>query len=438
MNACRLFPVVSLFLLLTAAFTTVSCESTSKAQGGMAFPPPPVSVMEVQAQDVPIYAEYAAQTFARDMVEVRGRVDGYIDKRFFKTGTDVRAGQELYTLDLRPYQADVDKAKADVAQAGANVEFAMKQVALIQAQANLAQANANLIKAQQDVDRLAPLVTQEAAAKQDLDNAQAALDANKANVAALKANVDQTRLQARTNIDAATAQLASSKALLRTAELNLGYATITAPISGRIGDSLIEVGGLVSKTAAQPLTTIVPLDPIWVRFQVSEAVYLGYQKNAETRASTKQPIRLVLADNSVYPYSGLIQNASNQVDLKTGTLEIQGTFPNPKHDLLPGEFGRVRVLMHEAKNVIVVPQRAVQELQSMVSVFTVGPDNKAEMRAIVTGDRVGDGWIVTDGLKPGDKVIVEGVQKVRPGAPVQPEPYKPPKADKTAGQPSEG
>ncbi len=424
MYASRIVKTAESVVLLAAALSLAACQSSSKAQNRMAFPPPPVSVIEVQAQDVPIYGEYAAQTFARDMVEVRGRVDGFIEKRLFQVGSDVRAGQTLYVLDRRPYAADVDKAKGDVAQSEANLEFAKKQVALIQAQANLAQAKANLVKAQQDVDRLQPLVSQEAAAKQDLDNALAARDANKANVAALTANVEQTRLQARTNIDAAAAQLASSKALLRTAELNLGYATITAPISGRIGDSLIEVGGLVSKAAAQPLTTIVPLDPIWVRFKVSEAEYLGYEKSRDVQKSVNLPIRLVLADDSVFPHQGQIRNALNQVDPKTGTLEIQGTFPNPEHRLLPGQFGRVRLLTREANNVIVVPQRAVQQLQSMQSVFTVGPDNKAQLRTIVTGDRVGDGWIVTQGLKPGDRVIVEGVQKVRPGAPVQPTPYK--------------
>ena len=424
MSVSRFAQAGALVIPVAAIFSLAGCQVSSKAQSQMAFPPPPVSVVEVQAQDVPIYREYAAQTFARDMVEVRGRVDGYIEKRLFQVGADVRAGQVLYELDTRPYAAEVDKAKGDVAQSEANLEFAKKQVALIQAEANLAQAKANLVKAQQDVDRLQPLVSQEAAAKQDLDNALAALEANKANVAALKANVDQTRLQTRTNIDSAAAQLAANKAALRTAELNLGYATIAAPISGRIGDSLIEVGGLVSKTAPQPLTTIVPLDPIWVRFKVSEAEYLAYQKSKERQRSVSEPIRLVLADDSVFPHEGQIRNTVNQVDLKTGTLEVQGTFPNPEHTVLPGQFGRVRLLTNEAKDVIVVPQRAVQELQSMQSVFTVGPDNKAQARTIVTGDRVGDGWIVTQGLKPGDKVIVEGVQKVRPGAPVQPTPYK--------------
>ncbi|MBV9036012.1 MAG: biotin/lipoyl-binding protein, partial [Acidobacteriaceae bacterium] len=266
-------------VLLLATITLSGCQSSSKAQNQMTFPPALVSIVEVQAQDVPLYGEYAAQTFARDMVEVRGRVDGYIEKRLFQVGSDVRAGQTLYVLDRRPYAADVQKAKGDVAQSEANLEFAKKQVALIQAQANLAQAKANLIKAEQDVNRLQPLVKDEAAAKQDLDNAVAALEANKANVAALTASVEQTRLQTRTSIDSAAAQVESNKALLRTAELNLGYATIEAPIAGRIGDSLIEVGGLVSKSSSSPLTTIVPLDPIWVRFKVSEAEYLEYQNS---------------------------------------------------------------------------------------------------------------------------------------------------------------
>jgi membrane fusion protein, multidrug efflux system len=412
--------------LLLATIALSGCQSSSKAQNQMAFPPALVSVIEVQAQDVPLYGEYAAQTFARDMVEVRGRVDGYIEKRLFQVGSDVHAGQTLYILDLRPYEADVQKAKGDVAQSEANLEFAKKQVALIQAQANLAQANANLVKAQQDVERLQPLVKDEAAAKQDLDNAVAALEVNKANVAALTASVEQARLQTRTSIDSAAAQLESNKALLRTAELNLGYATIQAPISGRIGDSLIEVGGLVSKTSSLPLTTIVPLDPIWVRFKVSEAEYLEYQKSKNRQENVNMPIQIILANGSVFSHKGQVQNTVNQVDVKTGTLEVQATFPNPEHTILPGQFGRVRLRTQEVKNVILVPQRAVQELQSMQSVFTVGPDNKAQARNIVTGDRVGDSWIVTQGLKPGDKVIVEGVQKVRPGAPVQPSPYKAP------------
>jgi membrane fusion protein (multidrug efflux system) len=409
---------------LIATFLSDGCGSTSATTKPAAMPATAVQVIEVAPEDVPLYTEYAAQTFARDMVEVRGRVDGYIEKRLFNVGSDVTAGQVLYELDKRPYQADVAKAKGDLAQSAANLEFAQKQVALAQAEADLAQAQANLLKAKQDVDRLVPLVKQDAASQQDLDNATAALQANQANVNLKAAAVQQARLSTRAQIDSTAAQVEANQALLRTAELNLEYAAIQAPISGRIGDSLIQVGGLVSRTSATPLTTIVPLDPIWVRFKVSEAEYLGAVNKKQP--VSEQPLHLLLADNSTHPFVGHVQNTVNQVDSKTGTLELQATFPNPKHNLLPGQFGRIRVTTSEPKNAILVPQRAMQELQGLQSVFTVGPDNKVLARSIVTGDRVGDRVMVLEGLKPGDRVIVEGVQKVRPGTVVNAQPYRVP------------
>ncbi|MGI8989573.1 MAG: efflux RND transporter periplasmic adaptor subunit [Bryobacteraceae bacterium] len=410
---------------VAAVLFSASCASkASESKGPPAFPPTPVTVVEVKAEDVPIFAEYAAQTFARDMVDIRGRVDGYIEKRLFTVGSDVRAGQPLYILDRRPYLADVAKAKGDLQQSLANLEFAKKQVAIAQAEADLAQAEANTLKSQNDVNRLTPLVKQEAAATQDLDNAVASFKANQANVNARKANLDQTRLQARTQIDSTASQVEAQRALLRAAELNLAYATITSPISGRIGDSLIPVGGLVSKNATQPLTTVVPLDPIWIRFKVSESEYLNTVKRAGTEV-TKLPLELLLADGSTYPAHGRIQNTVNQVDAKTGTLELQATFPNPRHTLLPGQFGRIRLRVDERRNAILVPQRAIQELQGLQSVYTVSPDNKAVPRGVVMGDRTGQDQIVNQGLRPGDRVIVEGAMKVGPGAPVAVQPYKP-------------
>jgi membrane fusion protein, multidrug efflux system len=410
--------------VLIAGLWNVSCGTGAKSQGPPQMPPAMVSVVAVQPEDVAIYSEYTAQTFARDMVEVRGRVDGYIEKRLFNVGADVKSGDVLYTLDLRPYQADVAKAKGDLEQSRANLDFAKKQVALIQAQADLAQAQANLSKAKQDVARLEPLVKQEAAPTQDLDNARAALDANQANVDSRKANLEQTRLSTRNQIDATAAQVEANEALLRTAELNLEYATIHAPIGGRIGDTLIPVGGLVSKTSATPLTTIVPLDPIWVRYKVSEGEYLELVNKQGKEAATRTPLELVLADNTVLPYPGKFQNAVNTVDSKTGTLELQATFPNPKHTLLPGQFGRVRFRSDDRKNALLVPQRAVIELQGQQSVLTVGPDNKVVPVTVIAGSRLGDRWVINQGLKPGDRVIVEGVMKVRPGAVVNPQPYR--------------
>jgi membrane fusion protein, multidrug efflux system len=206
--------------------------------------------------------------------------------------------------------------------------------------------------------------------------------------------------------------------------LNLGYATINAPIGGRVGDSLIQVGGLVTKTSATPLTTIVPLDPIWVRFKVSEADYLNYVSRTNSNQPSHQPLELMLANNVLHPHVGHIENTVNQVDPKTGTLELQATFPNPKHSLLPGQFGRIRLKTTERKGAILVPQKAVTELQGQEAVLTVDSENKVVVHTIITGERTGNRWVILQGLKPGDRVIVEGLQKVRPGSPARAVPYK--------------
>jgi membrane fusion protein (multidrug efflux system) len=414
------------FVILPLGLAILSAAGCSKGNAERSGPPPPtVSVIEVQPRTVPIYGEYAAQTFARDAAEIRGQVDGYIRKRLFKTGADVKAGDVLYILDLRPYEAEVAKANGDVAQSEANVEFARTQVALLQAQADLAQAEANELKAKQDVDRLTPLVKQDAASQQDLDDATVALKANQAAVAARKANVEQTGLSTRIQVATSSAQLQANQALLRTAQINLEYATVVAPISGRVGDSAIQPGGLVTKNATYPLTTIVPLDPIWVRFKVSESDYLTFLKDAGSTDLRHSPLELLLADNSVFPSPGHVENSTNQVDIKTGTLELQATFRNPQHVLLPGQFGRVRVRIRDRENALLIPQRAIAELQGIQSVMTVGADNKAQARSVVIGEHAGGDLVVEQGLKAGDRVIVEGLMTVRPGSPVTPQPYHP-------------
>lgn len=398
--------------------------SASEAQRRSAAPPAPtVLVTEVQPANVPIFRDIAAQTYARDMVEVRGRVTGYIDKWLFEPGSQVKAGQVLYQLDLRPYEAALSQARGNLSQSEADLDFAKNQVALAQAKANLASAEANLTKARQDYDRLKPLAEADAASKSDLDAATAALNAQEANVAALKANVEQTTLSTRTQIASMAGKVDSLKAAVRNAELNVEYATIRAPISGRVGDSLVPVGGLVNPSSQQPLTTIVPLDPIWVRFKVDESEYLSWAKRGRKMFDGNQPITLMLADGSEFPWKGKVENSLNQVDPNTGTLELQARFPNPNHTVLPGQFGRVRLQIDDRKGALVVPQRAVQQLQNMQTVYTVGPDGKAQIRPVVAGDRVGDGWVIEQGLKPGDRVVVEGQLKIRPGMPVNARPY---------------
>ena len=409
-------------LATLASLALAGCNSSAQSRTPSGQPPAPlVMVSEVGAADVPIFSEYPAQTYARNSVEVRGRVDGYIDKWEFKPGQQVHAGDVLYVLDQRPYEAAVAQAKGNLAQSEADLDFARKQVALLQAEANLAAAQANLVKDQQDYDRLTPLVKEEAAAKQELDAAVAALRAGEATVRASQANVEQTRLSTQTQIASTEGKVEAQRAALRTANLNLEYSTIRAPITGLIGDTLVPVGGLVTANAQQPLTTIVPLDPIWVRFKVTESQYLAFKKRGSLSQS---PLTLVLADNSEFPQKGYITNTLNQVDPKTGTLEMQANFPNPQGTLLPGQFGKVGMQTEFRKNVVLVPQRAVQQLQNMLSVYTVNSNNQVELRMITTAERSGDNWIVTQGLKAGDRVIVEGLLRVRPGMAVNPKPYR--------------
>jgi len=420
----------SLFAFILLPWMLISgCGSEAQSQNG-APPPPSVLVTTAHAGDVPIFSEYPAQTYARNTVDVRARVDGYIEKWLFRPGQEVQAGETLYVLDRRPYEAALDQSKGNLAQSEADLEYAQKQVALLQAQANLAVMQANLVKAQQDVERLEPLVKADAASKQDLDAAVAALGAGQANVNANQANVDQARLSTRTQIASTQGKVEALRGAVRTAQLNLEYATIQAPISGLVGDTQVPVGGLVNATSPQPLTTIVPLDPIWVRFKVTETEYLEFKKRGNL---TRSELTLVLADGSEFPHKGRVENTVNQVDPKTGTLELQARFPNPQHVLLPGQFGQVRFETDLRKNVVLVPQRAIQQLQSTQTILTVGSDNKVQLKTITTSARVGDAWVVEQGLNPGERVIVEGQLKVRPGMTVHPSPYVDPVNGKRGG-----
>lgn len=411
--------------VLASSLYAMGCTSHAEQKGPAQMPPPTVEVTQVTPGDADIYVEYPAQTYARNMVDVRGRVDGYIEKWLFRPGQEVKAGQPLYVLDLRPYLAQVQQAQGNVRQQQADVTFAQQQVSLLQAEANLATARSNLVKAQQDYERLKPLVEQDAAAKQDLDAAVAALRAAEANVRSNEANVQQTKLSTSTQIQSAQGKLQAQQAALSTAQLNLQYGTIKAPISGLIGDTQIPVGGLVTANAAQPLTQIVPLDPIWVRFKVSESQYLDFQRQrGGGRTQSGPPLELLLADNTRFPQPGHITNTLNQVDPRTGTLELQAEFPNPQHRLLPGQFGRVRYVSEKRHDALMVPQRAIQQAQNLQTVFTVGAGNKVEARVVTPGPRVGENWIIEQGLKPGDRVVVEGLLTIRPGVVVNPVPYR--------------
>lgn len=405
-------------VLVTAAAASFCISQAQNRGGGGA---PLVEVITVAPADVPLFSEYPAQTYARDMVEVRGRVAGNIEKWLFKPGMEVKTGAPLYELDLRPYEAAVEQAGGTLKQSEADLQFARQQVAVLQAEAGLATAQSNLVKAQQDYDRIKPLVEQDAVSKQDLDAATAALRAAEAALRSNTANVEQTKLSASTQIQSAEGRMEAQRAALRNARLNLEYATIKAPISGLIGDTLVPPGGVVNPASQQPLTTIVPLDPIWVRFKVSETEYLKHR--SQLLGGREDSLELILADGSNFPSRGRIVNAQNQVDARTGTLELQARFPNPKHTLLPGQFGRVRFRTELRKGALTVPQRAVVQMQTIQTVYTVEASGQVSARPITTGPRAGDDWIVEQGIQAGDRVVVEGLSRIRPGAAVRAVPY---------------
>lgn len=418
-HAAALCAVIGLSLSLAGC----SSSAEPKTQG-QAPPAPTVEVLEARTSTAGIYAEYPAQTYARNQVEVRARVDGYVEKWLFQPGQVVKSGQLLYVLDLRPYRAQVEQASGNLRQAEAELTNAQRQTSLLQAEANLAAAKATLVRAQQDYERLKPLVEQDAAARQDLDAAVATLRSAESNVRANEAAVSQARLNTETQVQSAQGRVQTQRGAVQTANLNLQYGSITAPIGGMVGDTLVPVGGLVTANSSQPMTTIVPLDPLWVRFKLSEAQYLDFRQRMGGPAKEKAPLELLLANGSRFPYRGAIENTLNQVDPRTGTLEVQAKFPNPDRSVLPGQFGRVRFETEQRQGAILIPQRAVQQNQSIQSVFVVGAGNKIESRPVKTGPRVGDDWIIEQGLKPGDRVVVEGLLSVRPGVAVRPVPYR--------------
>ncbi len=405
----RRIPILCGLAGLAALISMSGCAADGQKQDPARASAVPVVVVEVQPADVPIYADFAAQTYARDMVEVRGRVEGYIERWLFRPGAEVEAGQVLYVLDLRPYEASVQQARANLKQSEADLEFAERQVSLLQAQANLASAQANLVKAQQDNERLKPLVEAGAASQQDLDAAVAALRANEANVNAYKANVDQVTLSTRTQIDSMQAKVESQKAAVRTAELNLEYGTIRAPIGGRIGDTLVPVGGLVTPTSPQPLTTIVPLDPIWVRFKVTESEYAQVDQERPEPAGRRSSAHADPGRQFRVPLQGPHRELA------------QPGGPENRHARDCRRASRIRgtarfrassaacaCRSRSGSGALLVPQKAVQQLQSMQTVYVVGRDNKVSVRPVTTGARVGGNWVIEQGLKPGDRVIVEG------------------------------
>jgi len=337
-------------------------------------------------------------------------------------GSRVKAGQVLFTLDKREYEAQLMQNKARLARAQADLTQAQDRTVVDVAQANLQIAMAQLNKTNQDVTRLKPLAELRAVPKQDYDDALAAQQAANAEVQGKQASLNTAKVNQTAAIQQAQAAVEAANAGIREAELNVEYCTITTPIDGIAGTRQVAPGNLVGQGEATLLTTVSNVDPVRVFVSISESEYLVYQR---MRAQGKLregggELELILADGSTFPGKGRIIIADRAVDLKTGTLSIVAEFPNPQAVLRPGQFGRVRLAATVAENALLVPQKAVTEMQSAKVVYVVGAENKVVLRSVTLAQRVGSDYIVSDGVKAGERIIVEGLQKVRPGDTVNP------------------
>jgi len=395
-------------------------KEAEKKQAAPAPPPPAVVVAEVIQKTVPLYSEFVAQTDAKETVEIRARVSAFLEAQHFAEGTVVKKDQLLFTLDKREYEAQLLQAKAQLAKAQADLAFAKDNAMVESAKSNLDVALARLGKAETDERRLKPLAERRAVPQQDYDDAVANLDSARAEVASKKSSVNTSLANQKSNIEQAEAAIASARAAIVQAELNVSYCTIRSPIEGLIGKRLVSPGNLVGKGEATLLDTVSSIDPIRVAVTISEAEYLRFMSQRKAGKGGGAALELILGDGSVFPHKGRVVIADRAVDVKTGTLSLLTEFPNPDGLLRPGQFGRVRAAVEVAENAILVPKRAVQEIQGNKSVLVVGADNVVTLRTISAGESLGDLLIVRDGVKPGERVIVDGIQKARPGSPVNP------------------
>jgi membrane fusion protein (multidrug efflux system) len=407
-----------------AAVGVVVAFSACAKKAATAPEPPAINVVQVSRGNVPIFQEFIGQTEAPNNVEIRARVEGYVEKILFTEGSVVRAGTLLYTLDPRPFQAALESARADLAKAQAQLAKARDNVELVQAQANLVAYEAELLNAQQNLNHVQPLASQKAVTQAQLDAASARQKEAQAQVDAGKAAVQQAQVTQRTDIDAARGTVDAANAAIKTAELNLGYTRIYSPITGRIGRTSVNPGSLVQATMAEPLTVISTTGDVYVNFTITEREYLAFaQKLREVEAADPNRVgalELILADGSVHTHRGRVNLADRTVDPQTGTLGLRAVFPNPEGTIRPGQFARIRTVVEEARDVILLPQAAVMDQLGSRYVYIVTNEDVVARRDVVPGAQVGPNYVIDKGLEPGERVVIEGLQKVRPDVKVTP------------------
>jgi RND family efflux transporter MFP subunit len=399
----------ALVVLVTLSFTT-GC--TADASGPAGYPPPAVELVTVEQKDIPVSREWIGTLDGYVNAPIKAQVSGFLLRQNYVEGSFVQKGSLLFEIDPRPFQAAVDQALGQLAQAQG--QLAQAKAGLIQSRANLVGAQASQRRAQLDVDKYAPLVKERAVTQQDLDNATQNNLSAIAQVESSEAAVETAKAQ----IEAAQAAVQSAQANVETARYNLGFTRLTAPIDGIAGMAASQVGTLVGP-ASPAVTTVSTLDPIRANFAVSEQEYLSFTHSSGIEVS-KLPLDLILSDGTTYGRKGRFFFADRQVDQATGSIQLTALFPNPGNVLRPGQYAKVRAVTGTRKGALLVPQRAVTELQGDYQVAVVNAQNKVAIVSVKPGDRVGTQWVINEGLNPGDRVVAEGVQKVGPGATVVP------------------
>src|ERR1700704_3981331 len=377
-------------LLIGLIIGAIRPKQVSGAPSGA---PLDVEVVQVEQKEIPIYGEWIGTLDGFTNADVRAQVTGYLLRQGYQEGAFVKKGQLLFEIDPRPFQAALDQAEGQLAQA----------------RAALANAQAVQRRTQLDVNRYTPLAREQAASQQDLDNAV------------------QNNMAAKATVATAVAKTKPAEAAVETAKINLDFTRLIAPIDGIAGQAQLQVGALANPSSG-PVTAVSTVDPIKVYFTVSEREYLDWNRRFPTEATREAAnkrvrLELILADGSSYGHEGTIYFADRQVNQSTGAIRIAGLFPNPGNILRPGGYGKVRAAVRVQQDALLVPQRAVSELQGGYQVAALDDQNKVSIRTVKVGDRVGAQWIIVDGLKRGERVVAEGVQKVRPGVQVNPKPF---------------
>jgi membrane fusion protein (multidrug efflux system) len=402
--------IPSILLVLGLACTSGIFSAGCQREQKPAPPPPLVEVLPVVQRDVPVHLEWIGTADGLVNATIRAQVMGYLIRQNYREGEFVKKGKVLFEIDPRPFEVALKQARANLDQAGANLE---------QARAEVTRQEARYVVAKANLARIRPLADQNAVSKKDLDDAIGTEQSTRASV-----------LAARAAVSAAQAAVGVAEAAVDKARLDLEFTRLTSPVDGIVGIAKAQIGNLVGPGQLEELTTDSTVDPIKVYISVSEQEYMAAME-MHTQPQ-KMPLDLILTDGRVYPHKGEFALADRQVDVKTGTIKVGALFQNPGNLLRPGQFARVRALVKVKKGALLVPQRAVTELQGNYQVAVVGPDHKVDIRPVKAAERVDLLWVIDEGLKPEERVIVEGIQKVRQGMTVNAKPFGAPAPPKPA------